>query len=300
VVDASGAIRTSGAGGAPVLFVPSTGCNSAYVHREPVYNNSLTLGNVAVFTQGYRGYFHFLVEQLPKLFVSRELEKIRGSMHMQNVHMAPTDSSRYIDEILHLVADIDPKQRVRAPMVRSNRTTFVEPTPCGSPTMGALALTRAGICAALKLETMAHNHSGSPCSLLVIRRHGHREITNHLTLLAALESRFPDCAVNTFDSSEFSGDANDFVDMFRAFNRATALVGPHGAGFSNLIVARPRTVVVEVLPEKRVNPCFLHLSVRLGLQYNGIGQPNVGSWDAMGEVDTALVSRVLAQALRNQ
>ena len=30
-------------------------------------------------------------------------------------------------------------------------------------------------------------------------------------------------------------------------------------------------------------------------RYNGIGQPNVGLWDVMGEVDSELVSRVHAQ-----
>ena len=38
----------------------------------------------------------------------------------------------------------------------------------------------------------------------------------------------------------------DFVDQVKMFNNATHIVGPHGAGFANLVFSKPYTKVVEI------------------------------------------------------
>lgn len=52
--------------------------------------------------------------------------------------------------------------------------------------------------------------------------------------------------------------------------RAKFFIGPHGAGFCNLIFCPPQTKVIELFPSLEMQPIFLRLSISLGLEYTPI------------------------------
>lgn len=59
-----------------------------------------------------------------------------------------------------------------------------------------------------------------------------------------------------------------FEETIRIFQNAKLIIGPHGAGFSNILFAKPGTFVVEVVcyaPYTR--PCFRNMAYKLGLRY---------------------------------
>lgn len=56
-------------------------------------------------------------------------------------------------------------------------------------------------------------------------------------------------------------------DQFKAFQSAEIVIGPHGAGLTNLMFCQKRTKVIELIPSTFHNPCYQHLSSLSGLIY---------------------------------
>lgn len=74
------------------------------------------------------------------------------------------------------------------------------------------------------------------------------------------------------------------VDLFRS---ADFVVGPHGAGLTNIVFCDPDTVVYEILPEHYKNACFCNLATICRLRYwadcftsIGEGLPNIRDWQS--------------------
>lgn len=57
------------------------------------------------------------------------------------------------------------------------------------------------------------------------------------------------------------------ADQIRLFSEAAVVVGPHGAGLSNLVFCAPGTQVLELFAPTYVNPCFWGISDAVGLRY---------------------------------
>lgn len=51
------------------------------------------------------------------------------------------------------------------------------------------------------------------------------------------------------------------------FAKASAIIGPHGAGLTNIVFCRPGTIFYELLPEHYTNPCFTRLAQAAGMHY---------------------------------
>jgi Glycosyltransferase 61 len=51
------------------------------------------------------------------------------------------------------------------------------------------------------------------------------------------------------------------------FHKADAVLGPHGAGMTNIVFCRPGTVFYEFLPAHYLNPCFSRLAEAARLHY---------------------------------
>ena len=58
-------------------------------------------------------------------------------------------------------------------------------------------------------------------------------------------------------------------DTMLMFYRARVIIGPHGAGLSNMLFSRPGTVVIEVICNPP-NVCYLQSSYYLGHKYYGV------------------------------
>lgn len=54
------------------------------------------------------------------------------------------------------------------------------------------------------------------------------------------------------------------------FASAQLIVAPHGAGLTNLIFARPGTMVIELMPDRLANWCYRRLSAMLRLRYEAV------------------------------
>lgn len=67
----------------------------------------------------------------------------------------------------------------------------------------------------------------------------------------------------------------DFLEQVYLFSNAETIVGPHGAAFSNIIFCKPKTNIIEVLPDTHNSKKCERLSNILNLNYNKILTPKV-------------------------
>ena len=56
-------------------------------------------------------------------------------------------------------------------------------------------------------------------------------------------------------------------EQINLFAKADGIIGPHGAGLTNVAFCRPGTICYELIPSAYVNPCFARLAQAGGLEY---------------------------------
>ena len=95
-----------------------------------------------------------------------------------------------------------------------------------------------------------------------------REILN----VDIIEQYFKDIGYVVLDLNDIS-----FFDQMQIFGNAKKIVGPSGAGFTNLIFAKEGTVVVEINPdiESHLTEIFKQMAESYNLNFNRINLPKV-------------------------
>ena len=56
------------------------------------------------------------------------------------------------------------------------------------------------------------------------------------------------------------------TEQIRVFREASVVVGPHGAGLTNIVFCEPGTIVYELVPDHYPNICFGNLALICGLR----------------------------------
>ena len=109
----------------------------------------------------------------------------------------------------------------------------------------------------------AHSAPAVRRVLWIQRFNGTRSVTNDAELLGDLTAALPDAEL-TFHRSDARLSMREVAQLY--YN-ADLIVGPHGAGLSNLLFTRPGTAVIEFLPTRRVILCFQYLAGVLSLEH---------------------------------
>lgn len=94
----------------------------------------------------------------------------------------------------------------------------------------------------------------------------------------------------------FEPSAGDHAAQVAAFGNARVIVAVHGAGLTNLLFARPGTVVIEIFPSNFIKSTYLWLSRRLGLEHHALIGSS-GDYDQAFACDPALFSAKLDEVL---
>ncbi|AWJ85646.1 hypothetical protein TSH58p_18980 (plasmid) [Azospirillum sp. TSH58] len=76
-------------------------------------------------------------------------------------------------------------------------------------------------------------------------------------------------------------DGLSLADQIRSFAEATHVVGPHGAGLTNLVFCRPGTLVCELQMDCYMNWLFRRLSNLRGVRYGYVMGEIQGPWEAV-------------------
>jgi hypothetical protein len=102
--------------------------------------------------------------------------------------------------------------------------------------------------------------------ILVIQRSGRmRVLSNHAELIGALTERFPSTPVLVFRDNP----PPPLEETVRMFYSARVIIAPHGAGLSNIVLARQDAAVVEIMVAPVVT-CYLDLARELGNEWRGV------------------------------
>lgn len=64
-----------------------------------------------------------------------------------------------------------------------------------------------------------------------------------------------------------------FVEQIQCFSDAAVIMGPHGAGLTNLLFAAKQTRIIELLPDDSINHCFWIMASALEQRYTYLTGP---------------------------
>jgi len=89
------------------------------------------------------------------------------------------------------------------------------------------------------------------------------------------ESLWPELKKRGF--RKFDAQGMSLAEQAEIFSRCSAVLGPHGGAFANIVFSRPGTRVIELFNPRYLNPCYQNLATGLGLRPSFfIGETLVG------------------------
>ncbi|NCY01460.1 MAG: glycosyltransferase family 61 protein [Planctomycetia bacterium] len=203
---------------------------------------------LAVLTTGpHRNYFHWLMDALPRL----DLYERAG---LAGDHIYAPVRQRFQRESLAL-AGIDPARIVPA----TRRTHLASGRLVVSTLHGCISPAKTDFLHRRFTARLAP-WSGPGGRIFVSRAgRGPRAVVNERELVAALAPLgFRRCRLERMSLAE----------QLTVFHRAECVIGPHGAGLTNLVFCRPGTQVVEIGTPYRPWSCFYEIAHHRGLDYH--------------------------------
>lgn len=205
-------------------------------------------GTMAVLTTGsHHNYYHWITEALPRfelyaaagLEIDRYYAPRRHGFQREALALLGIAPDRILPAVrnAHVTAD-----RLLASRVHDG-------------------LTRAKIDALHRRLTAAVGATPTIAPRIFIRRlgHGARRIINEAAVLRALGS---------LGFVPYRLETLSLAAQIRLFQQAECVVGPHGAGLTNLLFCREGAKVVEIGTPFRLWPCFREIAHHRGIDYH--------------------------------
>ena len=273
VVNIDGYVFT---GSITVIDVP---CKYEKVNKHPVppenYTSSPLYKEIFVISQYWgKAYFHKQAEDLPRIAPYIEFLKKNEQIRIQAAESAPDSVT---GKTLQLMG-IDPTRLVQG-VVRAKIVYLPQVTDClySNPHLVQLA--------SLVYRQYVDNKTPSTeiNYMVMIRRNFKRKMVDY-----EKKERFMEIVAKEFNLKfELYSDDSlpPFDEQVKLFRRAAVIIGPHGAGFVNMIYSEPGTVVIEGFPSPPyIVLCFSRLALVLGHHYHAI--PSLGDWEQAINIST--------------
>jgi len=137
-------------------------------------------------------------------------------------------------------------------------------------------------------------------TIIILQKRTTRSVLNHDDLLDALNATFAHCCtvIVFLDTEPLEG----YVVMH---HQARVIVGPHGAGLSNVLFATPSAALIEIHPKVgnhingQVNECHQSTARSLGLESRLLVQESGESYPRSFTVDVQSVIDTVRELLRS-
>jgi capsular polysaccharide biosynthesis protein len=235
--------------------------------RKPDANYFHMLGQ----HRGHRHFFHFLLERLPRLYYLLE----RFALGREKIVVLTNDDlPAFQQDIYGFLAARHPNLRFE-PIPRGERWQL--PTLYAiddfQPVKRTLATTQVlDFVRGLIFDGYGLQAQGKKPRIYVTRSDTKkRRIENESELLPILKAR----GFEVVAPGQLS-----FRDQVSLFMWADAVVGPHGAGLTNILFAPKSNRVLEIFPANKVKNTYLLLAHSLGQTYCGLvaGEGKAREW----------------------
>jgi len=234
-----------------------------------------------------RGYYHWLLEVLPKILLAQQLRLSIDSVHIDQSLPFQVETVETLAGGNWQIIPADSNTIVTAPHIYA-----VEG-------WDAFARTPAWVCGVLRDAFLDRAASNVACERIFVSRQDSstRVMLNEDELFGALSKHgFRRVQVAQLGVRE---QANLFA-------QAEVVVSAHGAGMTNILFCEPETKIFEIAAPRYIFGCFADLARTRGLHYQLL--PSVGldlsqdfGWTYQFEsfsVDVPATTQVIVQALR--
>lgn len=249
--------------------------SSFQIWKQPIKVIELDAA-VMIYQFWSKGYYHAMVESLPRLVYVLDYLRLHPETIIISSHPYLYQRRQTINRILGL----SPKQRWlsydKKRTYSVKRLLIPTGTRCGRAQPKCIEELRRAVESTSTIKNLPRSNSANKMILLQKRRS--RKILNHNELLQALQAEFPN--VREFYGTEPLADT---VELHRA---ADLIIGPHGAGLSNVVFSRRGAGLVELHQEygrgnssdKAINTCHQWTAAAAGLSSRMLVQPDGSSF----------------------
>ena len=205
------------------------------------------------------GYYHRNMEMLPRL--GPYLYFLQQYPHVK-IHTAG-DGAKMKEFMVVLGLDPD---RLTSGDIRAGIVHLPQSTGCGgtSQVQGTQILSK-------HFQDYAKEHFGKvrKRAIVLVKRSFRRRLLYHDEILARMKNISLDYNLEFIHFDDM--DLPDLKETIRIFNKAFVIVGPHGAGLSNMLFSKPGTLIIEGMCDlPHINTCFQMGAHILGHRYHGI------------------------------
>lgn len=267
---------TTGACASPPLFFQESygSLRRCLIDRPFPSSNAKSLENTGPVTcVGSAGYYHFLLEEMPRmLWVIEFYNNITVMVH----RAAPCyvfDALQAMIKLGIIASDlliIDDEDVHVSDYIFTQAEAY-----SGFVNMLDIQLLRRSLLITLKKNVL------SPRYIYISRKNSHRSFCNEEELIALMDNLgFDVCYLEEMS----------FESQIRLFEAAKVIVAPHGAGLANILWCEPGTHIVELFSPRYFNDCYARLCSQLKLTYMPLWADNTEPWGhvSLGELSENL------------
>ncbi len=236
------------------------GCKPKFIWTQPPkkYRSTPVYDEVFLITQYWgKAFFHKNIEILPR--ISPYLQFLQQH---QSVRIYVSDSTNQTQVILNFLGI--GSSRFVGGVVRAKVLYLPQATNCGFANIQETQLLSYHL---RKIFSHKHPATHRKKTVILIRRSVERHFTKRLELKKHLKSLSEQFGLDFF---WFRDDPiPPLTEVMAKFQQAVLIVGPHGAGLSNMLFTPPGAYVIEGLCNPpHTNLCFMRLAHLLGHRYH--------------------------------
>lgn len=195
------------------------------------------------------GYYHFLIEVVPRLALILDLLDKDPDL---KILLSPPRQP-FMDEIFKILQI--PMDSVvycdNSTIYHVDELIFPRPSYMGYPSIQEIQTIRK-----LLLDPVLQKEKQQQENLIIIieRLGSSRHVKNTQEIVKYVKKRYADFKIVVFDGNL------TVPEQIKLFNRAKLIIGPHGAGFTNIIFSNPNATCIEFVPEYFLSILYWHIS----------------------------------------
>jgi hypothetical protein len=209
-------------------------------------------GTDHVMARAFDNYYHWLVQTIPAVDWSlRTMRSAKVALLSGHLNVWQTEMLALLDYDRVPRIALDPGHHYSIPTLHysefQNGSTSFKISRCAQATYKRLA-------------DAAINSSLAEADIIYIAR------TDTINRIAENEGEVIKLLKSEGVSIVIPGQLS-VSQQINLFGKADAIIGPHGAGLTNIVFCRPGTIFYELSPIHYLNPCFARLAQAAGLNY---------------------------------